>query len=277
MIEFIVNNKLDLTFKKVDDLIKVKDFDVRASLGSHTDFDRVYNTPRAWFMHKYLAPTKYKWEGPNADFSPESDDLPWSLQPDHKITVDDVKYLMSSYYQGSKFNPYGKHGDLSEAGKYRPIGVNRTNFVTLTQIRGYMPDKIKSVEWIAVGSCAFNSFIPQYSRVNDTPKYLKEVKDEVTTESFYWSNRLIAALADPHYNEAMVWIDRYQNKMAAKGHEFINKFDKKFKEGNVSETFLDDANNEISEFTKKETTNVLGKVLYTASLKMKNAFSRSDA
>ena len=277
MIEFIINNKLDLTFKKVDDLIKVKDFDVRASLGSHTDFDRVYNTPRAWFMHKYLAPTKYKWEGPNADFSPESDDLPWSLQPDHKITVDDVKYLMSSYYQGSKFNPYGKHGDLSEAGKYRPIGVNRTNFVTLTQIRGYMPDKIKSVEWIAVGSCAFNSFIPQYSRVNDTPKYLKEVKDEVTTESFYWSNRLIAALADPHYNEAMVWIDRYQNKMAAKGHEFINKFDKKFKEGNVSETFLDDANNEISEFTKKETTNVLGKVLYTASLKMKNAFSRSDA
>ena len=34
---------------------------------------------------------------------------------------------------------------------------------------------------------------------------------------------------------------------------------------------------EISEFIKKETTNVLEKVLYTASLKMKNAFSRSDA
>ena len=47
---------------------------------------------------------------------------------------------MSSYYQGTKFNPYGKHGDLSEAGKYRSIGVNRTNFVTLTQIRRYMPD-----------------------------------------------------------------------------------------------------------------------------------------
>ena len=228
-------------------------------------------------MHKYLAPKKYKWEGPNADFTPESDDLPWSLQPDHKITVDDVKYLMSSYYQGTKFNPYGRHGDLSEAGKYRPIGINRTNFVALTQIRGYMPDEIKSIEWIAVGSCSFNAFIPQYSRINDTPKYLKEVNDEVTTESFYWSNRLIGALADPHYKEAMVSIDRYQNKMAAKGHEFINKFDKKFKEGNVPKTFLDDANNEIVEFTKKETTNVLGKVLYTASMAMKNAYSRSDA
>jgi len=277
LIEFIVNNKLDLTFKKVDDLKKVTDFDVRAALGSHSDFDRVYNTPRAWFMHKYLAPKKYKWEGPNADFTPESDDLPWSLEPDHKITVSDVKYLMSSYYQGTKFNPYGKHGDLSEAGKYRPIGVNRTNFVTLTQIRGYMPDEIKSIEWIAVGTCAFNAFLPQYSRVEDSPKYIKEVSEEVTTESFYWSNRLIAALADPHYKDAMVWIDRYQNKMAAKGHEFFNKYDALFKEGKGPKTLLDDANNEIAEYFKKETTNLLGKVLHTASLAMKNAYSRSDA
>jgi dipeptidase len=277
MVDFITKNKLDLSFKTNKDLSKETDFDVRAALGSHTDFDRVYNTPRAWFMLKYLSPKKYKWEGPNADFTPESDDLPWSLQPDHKITIEDIKYLMSSYYQGTKFNPYGKHGDLSEAGKYRPVGVNRNDFVTLTQIRPYMPDEIKSVEWIAVGSCAFNAFLPQYSRVDDSPKYLKEVTDEVTTENFYWSNRLIGALADPHYNEAMVWIDRYQNKMAAKGHEFINNFDKKFLEGKNSKGFLDEANNEIVEFFKKETTNVLGKVLYTASLKMKNAYSRSDA
>ena len=39
-------------------------------------------------------------------------------------------------------------------------------------------------------------------------------------------------MADPHFIEAMVWVDSNQNKMAAKGHEFINKFDAKFKEGN---------------------------------------------
>ena len=130
-------------------------------------------------MHKYLAPKKYKWEGPNADFTPESDDLPWSLQPDHKITIEDIKYLMSSYYQGTKFNPYGKHGDLSSAGKYRPIGVNRNDFVTLTHIRPYVPDEIKSLEWIAVGSCAFNVFIPQYARVDDSPSYLRDVPNHL--------------------------------------------------------------------------------------------------
>ncbi len=276
MIEFINKNHLDLTIKKSKDLSKETKFDVRATLGTHSDFDRVYNTPRAWFMHRYLAPKKHKWDGVNAEFTPESDDIPWSLQPDHKITVEDIKYLMSSYYQGTKFNPYGKHGDLSYAGKYRPIGVNRNDFVTLTQIRPYVHDKIKSLEWIAVGSCAFNVFLPQYARVDDSPKYLKDVSPEVSTENFYWQNRLIGALADPHYNEAMVWIDRYQNKMSALGHELINRYDKEFIE-NQDKTKLDDKNEKICEVFKKETTDVLGKVLNTASMKMKNAYSRSDA
>ena len=276
LIDFIIKNKLCLT-KDCKNLKNEKNFDVRSTFGSHTEFDKVYNTPRTWFMHKYLSPKKYKWEGENSDFSPENFYMPWSLEPDHKITVEDIKYVMSSYYQGTKFNPYGKNGDLSERGKYRPIGINRTSFLTLSQIRGYLPDEIKAIEWIAPGCCAFNAFIPQYSRTEDTPKYLKDVNGEVSTDTFYWNNRLIAALADQNYNEAMVWIDRYQNKMAMKGHEFINKFDKKFLEGNNENNFLEKANNVIVEFAKKETSNLLGKVLYTSSLKMKNAYSRSDA
>ena len=276
MLEFITKNNLDLTFKKSEDLSKETKFDVRATFGSHTDFDRVYNTPRAWFMHRYLSPKKYKWDGPNADFTPESDNIPWSLQPDHKITIEDIKYIMSSYYQGTEFNPYGKHGNLCNKAKYRPIGINRNDFVTLTHIRPYMPDEIKSLEWIAVGSCAFNSFIPQYARVDDSPKYLKDVTTDVSTENFYWQSRLIGALADPHYNEAMVWVDRYQNKMAAKGHELINLYDKKFMEVK-DKKLLEIANEDICQIFKKETTDTLGKVLHTASLKMKNAYSRSDA
>ena len=276
MLEFITKNNLDLNFQTQEDLSKETKFEIRAAIGSNTDFDKVYNTPRAWFMHRYLSPTKYKWEGPNADFTPESDNLPWSLKPEHKITIEDIKYIMSSYYQGTDFNPYNKHDSLLNKGKYRPIGINRNDFVTLTHIRSYLPDEIKSLEWITVSSCAYNVFIPQYARVNDSPKYLKDVTIDVSTENFYWQNRLIAALADPHYNEAMVWIDRYQNKMAAKGHELINLFDKKYLEKN-DRKILENENEEICKIFKKETTDVLGKVLHTASLKMKNAYSKSDA
>ena len=74
----------------------------------------------------------------------------------------------------------------------------------------------------------------------------------------------------------MVWVDRYQNKMAAKGHELINHYDKKFMEVKDKKV-LEIVNEDICQIFKKETTDTLGKVLHTASLKMKNAYSRSDA
>ena len=49
--------------------------------------------------------------------------------------MEDVKYVLSSYYQGTEYNPYNRHGDLSRRGMYRPIGINRNNFVAITQLR----------------------------------------------------------------------------------------------------------------------------------------------
>ena len=49
-----------------------------AAFGSHIDYHKVYNTPRAWFILKYLNLKTYKWDGDNADFPPETYDLPWS-------------------------------------------------------------------------------------------------------------------------------------------------------------------------------------------------------
>ena len=277
LIDFIKNNKLDLTLNSSKDLKEEQNYDVRTTFGSRNDDDKFYNTPRAWFMLSYFNPKTYKWDGPNADFSPESFDLPWSLVPEHKITIEDIKYILSSYYQGTKYNPYGKNGDLSESHKYRPIGINRNSQLTLSHIRSYLSDQIKCIEWIAFGSNPFNAFIPQYSRVDDTPTYLKDFKDEVDTNNFYWINRLIGALADSNYKEAMPLIERYQNLISSKNHEFINKFDIQLNGKNVDSKQLEIANNEIVDFIKEETNKLLGDVLKVASLSMKNAFSRSDA
>ena len=39
--------------------------------------------------------------------------------------------------------------------------------MTLPKIRPHVHDEIKSVECISVCFCAFNTFLPQYSRVDD--------------------------------------------------------------------------------------------------------------
>ena len=210
-------------------------------------------------------------------FFPEVNNLPWSLVPEHKITIEDIKYILSSYYQGTKYNPYAKYGDLKERKRFRTIGYNENGELTLTHIRKNLSDEIKCIEWIAFGANPFNVFIPQYSRVNDTPEYLKEFKEEVNTGNFFWINRIIAALADSNYNEAMPLIEKYHNSVASKSHEFINVLDKKFNETKIESKNLEEANNEIVDFVKKETNKLLKEILHIASLNMKNSFSRSDA
>ena len=109
MTEFLKRNHLDVTMRDPDDeedvLEKDDAFDVRGALGSRSDADHIYNTPRAWFMERYLNPGTFSWDGEDADFTPESDDLPWSLIPERKVTVEDVKYVLSSHFQETEYNP----------------------------------------------------------------------------------------------------------------------------------------------------------------------------
>jgi len=282
--EFITENHLDLTEHDCD-VRELMHFDTRAAFGSHEDSDHAYNTPRAWFMERYFNPNGYKWDGEDADYKPTSDFLPWSMSPERKITIEDVKYVLSGHFQGTPYDPYSKHADPLLKGMFRPIGVNRNNFLAITEIRPDVPKEIAAVEWISVGSNVFNASVPFYGNVNSTPEYLNNTDKKVTTENFYWTNRIVAALADAHFAKTAIWIERYQNHMAAKGHEFLKKYDRQYLEmlekhkinSNEAPEYLEKCNLETAEYTKEQTYDLLDKVLYNSSLEMKNAYGRSDA
>lgn len=249
-------------------------FNPRNAFGSHSDADHVYNTPRAWFIGRYFNPSTYKWDGENADFNPESDNIPWSMVPEKKITVEDIKYILSSYYQGTPYNPY-KKVDTEKRGMYRPIGISRTGVMEILQIRGYMPKEISALIWVCFGSNSFNAVLPVYANTDEMPKYLSNVTLEVKTDNFYWASRLIGALVDSHFSTGIMHIERYQAAMANKGHQLINEYDElMLKDNNFS--LIAEANEKICEMGKKETDDVLYKVLFDASLHMKNNYNRSD-
>lgn len=249
-------------------------FNPRLIFGSHDDQDHVYNTPRAWYMGRYFNPTTYKWDGPNADFTPESDNIPWAFKPERKITIEDVKYILSSYYQGTDYNPYSSnHSD--KKGMYRSIGIARTGFMSINQIRSDVPDEIKAVEWVCFGPNPFNALIPVYTNTNTIPNYLSNVSLDVNTNNFYWVSRLIGALADTDYANSIQIIDRYQNKMAATGHEILNKYDNEMITKNDF-TLINKANNEICNKSKGIAIDTLNKILLVASKKMKCNYNRAD-
>lgn len=264
--EFIEKNDLNLN--------QGGKFNPRDIFGSHRDMDRIYNTPRAWFMGRFLTPYSHKWDGPDAEFSPESLNIPWALIPDRKVTVEDVKYMLSGHYQGTDFDPYLQH-DTGKRGIYRSIGINRTGVTTICQIRNGVPKEIQGVEWVCFGSTTFDALIPVYPNVPKMPAYLSNVTTDVSTENFYWNSRLLAALADTAYADSIQNIERYQDNTMAKGRALIAKYDSEFakkKDANLLST----ANEEICKMAREETTATLNKLVQTVSGRMKNGFKLAD-
>ena len=264
--EFIDLNHLDLNQSGV--------FNPRAVFGSRRDMDHIYNTPRAWFMGRYLAPTRFRWEGERADFTPESDNIPWSLIPERKLTVEDVKYMLSSHYQGTPYNPYTSH-DTGKRGMYRSIGINRTGVTSVCQIRSGVPEKLKGLEWICFGSTTFDALLPVYPCVPKMPRYLSEVSLDVSTENFYWVSRLIGALADANYAACIQDIERYQTAVMTAGRRIVAEYDRKFAESGT-DALLTEANEKLCKMAKEESTHTLNKVLLTASEHMKNGYRLAD-
>ena len=252
-------------------------FNPREAFGSHSDSDHVYNTPRAWYMQRCLNPHD-GWDGPDAAFTPESDDIPWSRVPERKVTIEDVKYVLSSHYQGTEYDCYGNKGTHATRNAYRPIGINRNSQLAVLQIRPYVPEPLQCIQWMAFGSNAFNSLVALYANVDEMPAYLSDTTERVTTESFYWANRVIAALADARFNETSAKIESYQEKIGSLGHKMLRETDKAAADlaDEQIPALLAKANDALCADLKVATDKLLGQVLYITSCAMKNGFAMSD-
>lgn len=252
----------------------------RDAFGSHDDSDHVYNTPRAWYIGRCLNPRTWRWDGPAADFTPYSDNIPWCMVPEKKVTVEDVEYVLSSHFQGTPYDPYAGYGESNMRGAYRSIGINRNDFMSLIQINDNRPEDIKAIQWLAFASNAFNVMVPFYADIETTPDYLSNTTGEVSTDNFYWSSRMLAAMADASYKKSIFHIERYQEHVLSKGHEIINRYDDMIQNEADTDKHLalkHEANQDVADMLKAATSDTLGKVLYELSNEMKNAYSRSDA
>ena len=270
--EFIAKYHLDLAQDGV--------FDPRAAFGSHTDSDHVYNTPRAWYMLRTLNPTTWVWDGPDADYTPMSDDLPWCMVPEKKVTPEDVKYVLSSHYQGTPYDPYRSYGDKASKGAYRSIGINRNDFMALIQLRPDVDAENCALEWIAYASNAFNTMVPFYANVERTPEYLANTTGTVSTDNFYWTSRLIAAMADASYNKSLFHLERYEEAVLSAGRALVNQYDATLAaepDAARRAALREEANLALAAMIQEKASDTLDKVLFELSNQMKNAYSRSDA
>ncbi len=127
-----------------------------------------------------------------------------------------------------------------------------------------------------------------YANVEKTPAYL-DTPAQVTTDSLYWNNRLVAGLADPQFFESYESIQAYRLNTMAQGYQSLRETDAQLQalaqEGKVDLDSTDDpqvhqlletANQALTDKIQHQTRDLLGTVLDQRTVGMKNAFNMND-
>ena len=99
--------------------------------------------------------------------------------------------------------------------------------MALIQIRPDVPAEQSAIEWVAYASNAFNTMVPFYANVTTTPEYLSCTTKEVSTDSFYWVSRMIAAMTDASYSKSLIHAERYELGVLSASRALIHQYDAK--------------------------------------------------
>ncbi len=257
--EFVANHHLNVA----------NNFNFRQIFGSNSQLDHHYNSPRAWYGQRYFSPESVVGK------SPMSSDLPFIAHADRKITLEDIKFVLSSHYQDTPYDPFTPGADDKKA-PYRPIGFNRNQELSVIQLRPYVPSERAAIQWLAFAANPSNTLVPFFTNVNHTPASYAGTTKILDSQQAYWLNRLISLITADHYHELMADVEAYQEKQMGYAHEQVLAVDRQVaeKQGTELTEALEAANQETADHEMAATTELLTKLVETASNNARGAFTR---
>lgn len=166
--------------------------------------ESVASRRREWRILDLLAPS--------LKLDPNDKDYPFSVEPEKKVTLQDMVMLFQDYYEGTPYdmcrnitstnkdgqteisplaNPFMPYDALDvhkanggwfytdgKTGKIRFLGERTiarwyTMYGSIIQLRDWMPDDVGGVLWLAQDNIATSIYIPVYSGTTNLPKSYK--------------------------------------------------------------------------------------------------------
>lgn len=211
---------------------------------------------RLWRFFDLVAPSK--------KFSPDTPnmDLPFSIKPEKKLSVYDVIQMTRDKCEGTRFDParglqggpfvnpnFLPYGFELEGKRYntsRIISVNRAEYVTVIQCRGWLPNPVGGIVWLAFGSQDTSCFMPYYIGITEIPRSF-EVGDhwEFSRDSARWAFDYVDFHTQVLYSYAIQDVREAQKrweKSAVDRTSVIDKFAKELhqKDPALARQFLTD-------------------------------------
>ncbi len=255
---FINENHLNPDFKGIN---------LRHIFGSASIKDTVYNNPRAWYVQKYFTP--------EVEHDPQEQNLPFICHANRKISIEDVKFALSSHFENTKYDIYGS-GTTEEKTKFRPIGINRNHDVHLLQIRANVPAELAGIHWLAFGANTFNTIVPFYANVTDTPQSYKDANDKFDLNRMYWLSCTTALLGDTDYDFYVDFRNSYTLAAMSAYRRIQKQTDDAFDASQDVTAYLEKANQSLADEAMKRQTKLLGDMVIAGSERMKLRYNLND-
>lgn len=164
---------------------------------------------------------------PSLHLSYDSEELPLSVRPERKVSVADVLAYYRQWYEGSRFDPIrllkiaetkdGQTDSLTSpranpwmrpdeikllsalkgerVAPYRNVAVPFCSYATVIQLRGWLPDDIGGVCWLALDNPGQSPRIPVYCGAAELPQLLQTngnhgYRDDAAIWHFRTANKL---------------------------------------------------------------------------------------
>ena len=133
---------------------------------------------------------------------------PMFLKPERLISLDDIKIIQSSHYEGfAEYDPYLiSYQDTEERQFYYPIANPRTSNAHITEIATPLEEvdpAIANVQYIALGMPPVTFYLPIYYGISKIPLALRGATNIADDNSLFWQFRKIQTLVflnDPNKN-----------------------------------------------------------------------------
>ena len=207
-------------------------------------------TRREWRVLSFLAPS--------LKLDPNSNEFPFSVKPEKKVTPLRVMEIFRDTYEGTPFdmtknitvkdkegkcvksplaNPFmpydmnplfdinGGWGDKGE----RPLARWYAMYVTITQSRGFLPDQIGGRVWFGYSNPAMTTYVPIYVGVTELPETY--TTDGRTTgfgrQSAWWAFNRLATIAAQRWGDMRKDIAEVRDPMQAEIIKNADELDKK--------------------------------------------------
>lgn len=190
---------------------------------------------------------------PEAGFTDEMDELPVSVKPSEKVTVEKVAKLLGSYYEGTDLslscridslakgsgevklpggkpvtsNPWMRPDEIrryagllndSTMQNIRTVSVSWCAYSTIIQVRAWMPDDIGGVAWVGLDNPGQSPRFPIFSGTTELPMMLGICgQHRKRDDAALWHYREANRMASMRWGQAREAMEKAQQHFLDKG------------------------------------------------------------